>query len=541
MSPKGGGTRSAVVRQALRNSSLRRVLAAFLIFNIAEWANWIALIVWAYDRGGVRWASGIALAQLIPSALLASPTAALSGRVSKSRALALGYLTQALTFLLVGVVLVIGAPVAVIVVCAAVAAVSITQTRPVHNAVLPEISETTGDLTAGNAASGALEALAIFVGPLLSGLVVVTLGPGGVFFMMGTMSLLSVTWVITLTTAAPIRISAVDDVTPGPRPLKEVLRDPAARLLCAMVAAENVLVGMLDILLAVLALDLLAMSDAGPGVLSSAIGLGGVLGATLTFVLIGRDRLAPALLVGALGAGLPLVLAGWSASAAVAVVLVAVCGAGKLFFDVASRTFAQRLLPDRLLTALFGLQETVMMAGLAVGALAAPLLVELISPRGSFLVAGLFLPVVALSSYRLLRRLDANATVPADVFDLLRAVPILAVLAPRIVERMARDAVPVSTAAGDVVIEEGDVGRHFYVIAAGEVRVSRGGQQIRELGPGAWFGELALLRQVPRTATVTALSEVSLWAVERDAFLASVAVAPHSVQVADDHAREHYR
>ncbi len=539
--PTGVSARGLVVRQALRNARLRRVLAAFLIFNIAEWANWIALIVWAYDRGGVRGASGIALAQLVPSALLASPTAALSGLVSKSRALALGYLTQLVTFLLVGVALVVDAPVAVVVGFAAVAAVSITLTRPVHLAVLPEISETTGDLTAGNAASGALEALAIFVGPLFSGIVVVTLGPGGVFFIMGALSLVSVLGTMTLKTAAPLRLPSTDDQTRRQSPLKELLRDPAARLLCAMVAAENVLVGMMDILLAVLALDLLMMSDAGPGVLSSAIGLGGVLGAGFTFVLIGRDRLAPALLLGALAAGLPLVLAGWSQSAAVAVALVAACGAGKLFFDVASRTFAQRLLPDRLLTSLFGLQETVMMAGLAVGALAAPVLVELISPRGSFLVAGLFLPVVAVSSYALLRRLDAEATVPTDVFELLRAVPILAVLAARIVERMARDAVPVTASPGETVVEEGDVGRHFYVIAAGHVRVSHGELQIRELGPGAWFGELALLRQVPRTATVTALTDVSLWAVERDSFLASVAVAPHSVRVADDHAREHYR
>ncbi len=535
-----GGTRSLVVRQALRNARLRRVLAAFLIFNIAEWANWIALIVWAYDRGGVRGASGIALAQLVPAALLASPTAALSGLVSKSRALMLGYVVQLVAFVVVGVVLVIDASVAVIVVSAAFGSVAITLTRPVHNALLPEISETTGDLTAGNAASGSLEALAIFVGPLFSGLVVVTWGPAGVFFIMAGLTMLSVLWTVTLRTAAPVRVARGPDQRKRDQPLREVLRDPASRLLCGMVAAENVLVGMMDILLAVLALDLLMMSDAGPGVLSSAIGGGGVLGAAFTFVLVGRERLAPALLLGALAAGLPLALAGWSNSAAVAVVLVAACGAGKLFFDVASRTFAQRLLPDRLLTALFGLQETVMMAGLAVGALAAPVLVELVSPRGSFLFAGLFLPVVALAAYRLLRRLDAASTVPIDVFELLRAVPILAVLAPRIVERMARDAVPVTVSPGEAVVHEGDVGQHFYIVASGNVRVSRGEMHIRQLGPGSWFGELALLRQVPRTATVTALTEVSLWAVDRDSFLASVAVVPHSVQVADDHAREHY-
>lgn len=289
----GGGTRSLVVRQALRNARLRRVLAAFLIFNIAEWANWIALIVWAYDRGGVRGASGIALAQLVPAALLASPTAALSGLVSKSRALMLGYVVQLVAFVVVGVVLAIDASVAVIVVSAAFGSVAITLTRPVHNALLPEISETTGDLTAGNAASGSLEALAIFVGPLFSGLVVVTLGPAGVFFIMAGLTTLSVLWTVTLRTAAPIRIARGGDQKKHDHPLREVLRDPASRLLCGMVAAENVLVGMMDILLALLALDLLMMSDAGPGVLSSAIGGGGVLGAASPSSWWGASDLRP--------------------------------------------------------------------------------------------------------------------------------------------------------------------------------------------------------------------------------------------------------
>jgi hypothetical protein len=190
-----------------------------------------------------------------------------------------------------------------------------------------------------------------------------------------------------------------------------------------------------------------------------------------------------------------------------------------------------------LLTAVFGLQESLNMAAYALGSLAAPLLVEVFGARGAFAVAGAFLPVVAVLASPRLRRLDDAAEVPADVLRLLLHVPLLAVLPPRVVERLARDAEAVSAGAEDVVVTEGERGERFYVIEQGRVGVTRGERPLRELGPGGWFGELALLRDVPRTATVTADTDVSLWAVDRDTFLAAVRAAPRSREVADDHAR----
>ena len=178
------------------------------------------------------------------------------------------------------------------------------------------------------------------------------------------------------------------------RAVRTIVRDPGARLLCTMVAAEYVLVGMMDILLVLLALDLLEMSDSGPGVLNAGLGVGGLVGAAAALVLIGRRLMAPAVLLGAVVAGLPLVLAGLAGGPVAALALLTVCGAGKLFFDVATRTLIQRLLPDRLLTAVFGIAESLMMAGLAVGALLAPLLVHVLGARLAFVAAGVFLPLV---------------------------------------------------------------------------------------------------------------------------------------------------
>ena len=158
----------------------------------------------------------------------------------------------------------------------------------------------------------------------------------------------------------------------------------------------------------------------------------------------------------------------------------------------------------------------------------------------AFVAAGSFLPVVILAGLTRLRRVDDRAGVPADVLALLREVPILGVLAPRLVERLARDALLVRAPAGSVVVAEGEVGDRFYVVADGEAAVTIAGREVRRIGPGGWFGELALLDDAPRSATVSAVTDLSLQALERDSFLATVAGVPRSVDAAHDYARRTY-
>jgi Cyclic nucleotide-binding domain len=533
--------RGAVVRQALRNPDLRRVLAAYLLFNIAEWATWIALLVWGYGVGGVRGASAIALVQLVPAALLAAPAAALVGRHPRGRALALGYAAQAVGYVALGVALLADAAVGTVGLTAAAVSVTVTLTRPAHHALLPEISRTTGDLTVGNSASGSLEAVAAFLGPLTSGLVLAAWSAGGVLVVMGGCSLVAALLTARLAIATSrrgaVRRAGTGDRT---RALRTVLRHPAARLMVLLITAENVLVGMMDILLVVLALDALGMSDAGPGILSSALGVGGIVGAALTIVLVGRPRLAGPLVLAAVCAGVAFALAGQTGVPVLAMCFVAVTGAGKLFYDVTSRTFTQRLVPDHLLAATFGLQESFAMTGIALGTLAAPALVATVGADVAFVVAGGFLPLAALASYRALRRLDAGTAVPVDVLALLTQVPILVVLPPRVLERLARDATGQQVPAGTRIVGQGEPGARFFVIAAGRVRVDIDGAAVRELGAGDWFGEIALLRDVPRTASVTALTDVTLWGLDRESFLPSVTAASGSMEAVDTHIRDNY-
>lgn len=527
---------------ALRNRRLLRVQAAYFLYNLVEWASWIAILVWAYDAGGVRAASALAVVQLVPSALLASPAANWLDRLPRARALALGYSLQAVTLGAIGLALAFDAPSVLVVVAAALAAVAMTLTRPVHHALLPEISDTTAELTAGNSTSGWAEAAGVFLGPLVCGGLILIIGSSGVVLTMAAASALGAAVTLRLTTHAQpsqAREPGVNAVDSREHLLRSVVRDPAARLLSGLGFALNTVVGLADILFVVLAFDLLKMSAAGPGLLTSALGLGQIVGAAATVILVGRRQLAGAVVMAAVVAGLTFGMSGLVSVPSLAVLLIGVFGAGKLFFDISTRTLIQRLLPDRLLLAVFGLQESLMMAAYALGSLVAPLLVWAFGPQAAFAIAGGFLPVVALLAYPRLRRLDGASVVPADVLRLLLDVPLLAVLPPRMVERLAIEADAVEVPASQTVFVEGDPGDHFFVIAQGRVAVTRDGILLRELGPGDWFGELALLRDIPRTATITAVTDVSMWALERVQFLAAVGAAPRSRQVANEHAREY--
>nr|WP_300044913.1 cyclic nucleotide-binding domain-containing protein [uncultured Nocardioides sp.] len=530
-------SRTVVLRRALKNRDLSRALVAYLVFNIGEWASYIALLVWAYDRGGVRAASIIGLVQLIPAALLAPVAANLLGRMTRAGALTTGFVVQAAAFAACGTALLAHADYAVVAVTAALTAVSISFTRPVHNALLPEISDSTPELTAGNAASGTVEAAAVFLGPLLSGLLIVPLGPGGVLLVLAALTALVCVMCLFLTKVP--RPRPTHGALPTSPTIRVVLRAPAARLLLLLVAAEYVLVGLVDILLVVLALDVLDMAQSGPGVLNSAMGVGAVVGAAMSVLLVGRPRLAPAVLAGAAVAGLPLAVAGFAEAVVVALALLALSGGGKVVLDVGLKSLVQRVLPDEQLTAVFGVTEAVMMTGIAAGTALAPVLVSLLGASGAFVAAGALLPVVALLAVPSMRRLDQHAVVPQAPLRRLSRVAFLSVLSGRVLERLARSARTVMVVAGETAIAEGEVGEDVYVIVSGRAAVTVAGEHVRDLGPGDFFGELALLRDVPRTATVRATTDLELDVLQRVPFLTAVLGTAESVLGAEESAKRY--
>ncbi len=522
----GTGETSKNVAAVFQNRSLRRALIAFAAFRPTESAQWIAILVFAYGSGGTREMGIVAVALLAPTAVLAPFLAQLGDRMHRERALALAYLSIGVAAGLTAASLALRLPSAITYVCAALVNICISMVRPTHLSILPEVAETPMQLTAANALSSTIEALAIFIGPLIAGVLIAFGGTKAVFAAMSVAVLAVGLLTLAVHARARTRVSreTVGDALEG---FRELRRRPGARLLLGFVAGQTVVIGALDVLTVVLAYSVLSMGPSGPGVLSAAVGVGGLVGAAATVTLIGRERLAPAFFLGVMVVGLPIAMIAFANGPAAAIVLLGVAGIGKSFFDVTSRTLLQRSVDDDVLARVFGVQEGLMMAALAVGSVVAPILVARINVEAAFILAGLTLPVIAALVFDRIRAVDRDAALadPHDI-ELLRGTSIFGPLGPANLERVARNLIPLEVGEGDVVIREGDPGDRFYVIERGRMHVTRDGAELATLGSGDFFGEIALLRDVPRTATVVATEPVSLRALDREHFLAAVTGSP---------------
>lgn len=219
--------------------------------------------------------------------------------------------------------------------------------------------------------------------------------------------------------------------------LRTVVRDPAVGTLTAMAAGQFVVLGLLDILMVVLAFELLGTGPAGPGLLASALGIGALVGSGVAVMLIGRRRLSPAIAAGIVVTGLPIAVVASTSIFAVALLLIGLTGVGRAYFDVAARTLLQRTVPARVLTRVFGMQEAMLMGGTALGTAIVPVMVVLLGPRGAFVASGVLLPVLGLLGWSRIRRLDAVAIQPSPYLNLLRGVPLFAALPQPQLEQVA--------------------------------------------------------------------------------------------------------
>ncbi|HEX6789532.1 MAG TPA: cyclic nucleotide-binding domain-containing protein [Gaiellaceae bacterium] len=501
-----------------RNPDLRRLELAFVGFNAAEWGVWIALLVYAYERGGATTAGVVAVVQLAPAALFAPFAASFADRHPPTRVLAVGYLAQAIAMAATATVLLGGGPPFLAYGLAAVAATAVTITRPAQAVLLPALARTPEELTAANVVSGWIENVAILGSPALAGVLLGVGNAGIVFAVMAGAALVSAALV------APLRSSAAHEDAPATAALdglRVVAREPGPRSLVWLLTVEAVALGALDVLYVVLAVGVLHHSGGTAGYLNAAFGAGGVAGVAATSALIGRRRLAPALL-GALGlwaAALALIAAVPSTVAAFG--LLAVAGLGRALLDVAGRTLLQRTARPEALARVFGLLEGVTMAGYAIGSISVSGFVDLAGNRGAFACFAVLLPAAAVVALRGVLGADA-AALPIVEIARLRALPIFAPLDAATLEGLARCLDPVEVAAGTNVVREGEGGDLFYVVADGELDVTIGGEHVRSLARGDCFGEIALLREVPRTATVTARTAVLLDSLEGASFIAAV-------------------
>jgi MFS family permease len=516
---------------------LRRLQSAWAASITAEWLYLIGLAVYAYDVGGTAAVGLVAVVRMIPAAIAAPFISSVADRVRRERVLTVVEVLRAGMLAAMGLAAWLDAPAVVVFVLASLVGITSSVYRPAHVALLPALAPSLEALTAANVSTSTIEAFGTLVGPALAGILLAVADDADVFLVTATLYAFAAIVVSGIRTDPP-PVAAHGD---GPAPARSyfldgfrALRDePHPRLLVTMFAAQTLVRGSLNVLIVVAAINLLDIGAPGVGYLTSAIGVGGLIGSIVTLSLVGRSRLAVPFGIGIVVWGVPIAVIGMWPHPFVAVLALAVLGVGNSIVDVAGLTLLQRIVPHRVLAGVLGVLEGLTMGAVGIGALAAPLLTNSFGVSTALIATGLLLPLVALLGLRGLRSLDARASAPGEGFALLRGVPFLAPLPLPTLEHLASELQPVTFDAGGCVMAEGDPGDRFYVVREGELRVSAGGREVATVGPGGYVGEIALLRDVPRTATVTAVGPVSLYALERDEFLAAVTGHASSSSAAD--------
>ncbi|MDP9491861.1 MAG: MFS transporter [Actinomycetota bacterium] len=519
--------------QVFRNPNIRRIEGAWAASILSHWAYGIALAVYAYRDGGAAAVGLIGLVRFLPSAI-ASPFAAVLGdKFRRERVIVCAELTRAVLLAATTLVVLMDGPAALVYLLAALVAIAYSAVRPAQAALLPALAKNPQELTAANVTSSTIESLGIFGGPAIGGLVLAATSPDVVFGGAAAAFLLSALLV------SRVRV----DAQPEPREsrggaLQEfaagfvtLAKEKGLRVLVLLLVSQTLVAGALNVLIVVTALQLLDLGEEGVGFLNSAVGIGGLVGAMVSAALVGR-RLTTNFLVGIVLWGIPIALIGVFPEVFPVLLFLALVGLGNTLVDVSAFTLLQRAVPDEVLARVFGAVQGLWVGTLGLGAIVAPLLIAAVDIRGALLITGALLPILAIVLRGRLTQLD-DVPVPERELALLRGIDLFAPLPAPTLESLARALSTVRVKAGEVLFRQGDIGDRYYIVADGEVEIVADDRVVAVTGPGGYFGEIALLRDIPRTATVRAKTDAELLALDRDDFIAAVTGHAASAEAAD--------
>lgn len=519
------------------NADMGRLAVATAAVSFATWCFTIALAVYGFDAHGAAGVGIVALVRFLPAAVVSPLVGLLIDRFPR-RSVMLGS-AVASTLVLAGATAAaaLGAPTGVVFAFPALFAVAICGYGPAHSALTPTLVETPGQLSASNVSHSVMENLGALVAALVAGLL---LGPTSPAFVIGVAAAAALLACLLVAGVRRDRrpeyaaeedevASAFREVTRGARAL---FFHPALRLSSATMVLLFLFEGFIEVMVVVMALEMLHLEEGAVGFLNATGGVGAVVGALALAMLFDRGRLVAAIAGGSLLIGLATMLPGLAPHSATAYAGVLGIGIGFVFVEVADKTLMQRLGSDETFGRVIGALEAGRQAALALGSVGAVLLVELLHPEGALIAVGAVLPLFVLASWARLRAHEIGAPVEEDHYRLLRGNSIFAPLPLATLERLSHDLQPVEFPAGKDVIVQGEVGDRFYLIDAGQVEVFEDGVFRRNEGPGECFGEIALLHDVPRTATVRTTEDTRLLALDRDRFLLAVTGHRRSHQLA---------
>lgn len=530
---------TGAVRAVLRNGGILRIELAWATLCAGDAAFLVALLLVSFESGGAVAAGLLAVARSLPAVFVAPIAGLLASRSHPARLLRVVHTGRTLSAVALTLWIAIDGPFAGLLVLVVVAGLVGSLARPLTLAALPSFARDPGELVAGNVVMSTGEGIGSFLGPLVAGVAVAVSGPTAAAVIATATLAVGAIAVLTLRvggdvaaevaaqqrsagSAKPASLAATfrAALVAGPAALRHA---PGAAAVTTGFNAQFMVRSIMTTLAVVASFELLSLGEAGVGLLGAAFGLGSLLGALAGTGLAGRHRLGPWFAVALSLWGLPYAFMGGFPVVVVAVAAFVVSGAANGILDVAGFTLLQRSVPTAARVPVLGFLEATLGLSGAVGGLLAPILVAVFGNREALAITGALLPVLAIVTWPLIRRVDDEAMIPDDELELMRGIPLFAPLPMTALERIAGALTPTAHAAGETIFREGDPGDRYYIIATGEVEVMHGDREINRLGAGEGIGEIALLNSVPRTATVTALTPTDGYELCAPDFLAAIA------------------
>lgn len=519
----------SLLRTACANSRIARLEVVWASATLVRWALAILVALYAYRLGGPGAVGAVAAVRMVPAALAAPRLAVVADRRSRRSVLLVSLVARLVLGAALWATVAGGGSLVVLLVLAAAFGIADSLQKPTQAALLGVHARNPTELAAANTLWSMIDNAAFLVGSLAVGVLVAVAGLAAAFaaclvpLFVATVVLLG----LPRDTAPPLFEDAHprDELLAG---VRVIGHDPQLRMLVGMLSAAMFVQAIVDVLLVVVALGVLDLGEQGAGWLSAAWGAGGVAGGAVAAVLLARRRLALGVSGGLLLAGLPLVAIAVVPQGELALLMLVVLGVGFGIIDVALLILTQRLVPADVLARVYGAQETVTIAMMAAGSVVASTLVLVLGEQGALAAAGMLLPALGLALAARIKRLD-TWTGASDVdFELLRGVAPFAHLPVATVESLAERSERRLALSGVDVVRQGEPGSSFYVIHEGAVEVFEDGIHRRHQGPGEFFGEIALLRDSMRTATVRATTDLELLVLDRAEFLAAISAHPRT-------------
>lgn len=524
-----------LLRAVVGNPDLRRLGIAWGLTCIGVWGGALVLSVYAFEEGGAAAVGLVALLRTLPGAVVAPLLAMLADR-SPRRVMIACAAVRAGVMAGLAVVAAAGAPLGVIYGLVVLLALISPSYQPALVAMIPQVSRTPLELASANIAQTTVNNVGFVAGSLLTGAVLASASPSAAMAVLGASFLAAIVPLARLTTAgAP---DADDEEHPDEGAelvagIRAIRADAHLRELVLLITVIMAVDGALDVLVVIAALGFLEAGSGGAGTLTAVWGAGSVAGGVGVMVLLSRGRMLLGIVGGGLAVGACLAaLAGVSWAPLAAAALFGF-GAGFTLIEVAAGTLLQRITPGHVLGRVAGVVETLSVVSIAAGSFGAAMLSHALGARTAILLTATLIPVVVLLRRRAYARMDAGGEVDDRAYGLLRAHPIFAPLPVANVELLAREVAWIEAAAGDAVVRQGESGDRFFVVEQGAFAVFVDDVLVRTMGPGDGFGEIALLREAPRTATVRATADAVLLTLDHQSFLSAVAGLSRSQRAAE--------